>query len=151
MKITFDELKKCNGKCPPEIMKKSGVENFVEIGIRRGDSFVKHIKGVSKLAVAVDIWTDTDNPAQNDANYSQKTLNEQYKYFTERVEKIENPEIEVIKDFSVEASKQFDDEFFDWIFIDADHSYEGCKEDMIHWYPKLKKRWGFLWSRLYER
>ena len=39
---------------------------------------------------------------------------------------------------SVKGSKQFEDNYFDFIFIDADHKYKFVIEDMIHWYPKLK-------------
>ena len=45
----------------------------------------------------------------------------------------------IIRKDSIEASKQFPDEFFDWIYLDADHSFEGCSNDIEAWYPKLKK------------
>jgi predicted O-methyltransferase YrrM len=44
-----------------------------------------------------------------------------------------------IKKESVEASKDFEDESCDVVFIDMDHSYEAVKQDLIHWFPKVKK------------
>lgn len=46
---------------------------------------------------------------------------------------------ELIKAYTHEAAKQVPDESLDFIFIDADHSYEGCKRDIIDWSPKLKR------------
>jgi predicted O-methyltransferase YrrM len=40
---------------------------------------------------------------------------------------------------SEEAAKQFPDESIDFVFIDGDHSYEGCAKDIDLWYPKLKE------------
>jgi len=37
------------------------------------------------------------------------------------------------------ASKLFPEEFFDFIYLDARHNYEGIKEDLHAWYPKLKQ------------
>lgn len=38
-----------------------------------------------------------------------------------------------------EASKLIEDESLDFVFIDADHSYEGCNNDIKNWMPKVKK------------
>lgn len=44
---------------------------------------------------------------------------------------------------SAEQAEAFQDCAFDFVFIDADHSYEGVKNDIEAWYPKLKPS-GFI-------
>jgi hypothetical protein len=38
---------------------------------------------------------------------------------------------------SAEAAQLFPDESLDFVFIDADHSYEGCSKDIELWAPKV--------------
>lgn len=45
---------------------------------------------------------------------------------------------QVIADSS-KAASLFDNNSLDFVLIDADHSYEGCKKDILAWVPKLKK------------
>ena len=45
---------------------------------------------------------------------------------------------------SVKASGDFADRSLDLIFIDGDHSFEGCFADLVAWYPKLKPGGIFL-------
>jgi glycosyltransferase involved in cell wall biosynthesis len=40
---------------------------------------------------------------------------------------------------SQQAVKQFEDESLDFVFIDASHEYQDIKEDIIAWFPKVKK------------
>ena len=47
--------------------------------------------------------------------------------------------IEVIEKVSTEASKDFENESLDIVFLDADHRYIHIKRDIDLWLPKLKK------------
>lgn len=51
---------------------------------------------------------------------------------------------------SVTIAKQFDNHSVDFVFIDADHSYEGCKADIQAWMPKVK-RGGWLMGHDYPQ
>ena len=39
---------------------------------------------------------------------------------------------------SVAMAEKFEDNFFELIFVDGDHSPEGVKRDILAYYPKLK-------------
>jgi len=44
----------------------------------------------------------------------------------------------IIRATSEEAARQFPDGFFDFAYIDANHSYEAVKADLRIWFPKVK-------------
>lgn len=50
---------------------------------------------------------------------------------------------------SIAAAAQFKDASLDFVFIDADHSYAGCKADIEAWYPKVKPG-GFVSGHDYD-
>jgi hypothetical protein len=39
---------------------------------------------------------------------------------------------------SLEAAASFPERHFDFVFIDADHSYEGCRNDIAAWKGKVR-------------
>lgn len=107
-----------------------------EIGIRKGIHFNYLIKHKPMLALAVDIWKD-DIPAHNDVGYTQKELDKQYEDFILWSSKFSF--VKTTRDYSTEAAKRYPDEYFDFVYLDGDHTYEGCLADIKAWYPKVKK------------
>ena len=118
-------------------MKKYGCEYICELGIRKGANFHEMIKHGPKLAVAVDSWIDDGVASRNDYPYSQIVLNKQYEDFVTSVQG--KPFVKTYREYTFNAVRHFEDNFFDLIYIDADHSYEGCLRDIEDWYPKVKK------------
>ncbi len=46
--------------------------------------------------------------------------------------------VTILRALSSEAAARFSDESLDFVYIDADHSYRGCREDLRAFYPKVK-------------
>jgi hypothetical protein len=117
-------------------MSKHHLDIICEIGVRDGLNFKQLIKHNPKLAVAVDCWIDDGVIGRNDLCYTQDVLNKQYETF--KLEMANKPFVDIRRGYSFDMVVGFPDEFFDFIYIDADHTYEGIKRDLIDWYPKVK-------------
>ena len=46
--------------------------------------------------------------------------------------------VKIHRSTSVEAAASFPDAYFDWIYVDGDHSTEAVKADLEKYWPKLK-------------
>ena len=111
--------------------------NGAEIGVQRGDfsSIIRNTWETGKIHL-IDRWSYEED--YNDvARLSYREQLNNYLYVVNRF--AEDFSMHIYRMDSVEASRHFPDGYFDWIYIDADHSYNGCKRDLESWYPKLKK------------
>jgi hypothetical protein len=123
-------------------MRKYNCQTVAEIGVYKGSNFCNMIKHGPKLAVAVDSWIDDGILSRNDGAWKQTELDAQYarlKQFEKRW-----PHIKVCRGYSFDVVKRFPNEYFDLIYIDADHSFEGCYQDLKDWFPKVKNGGAFL-------
>ena len=50
----------------------------------------------------------------------------------------DRPEVRVHRSTSIEAATRFAERYFDWVYIDGDHSYDAVLSDLNVWFPKLK-------------
>jgi len=113
------------------------VETMVEIGSYQGESTIIFHDNIPKLKIlhAVDPWINGYAPGDVCSDeYSMETVEKNFDLRTSEFEKIFKH-----KSTSVNFSKMIDDGSLDFVYIDGDHSYESCKQDIITWLPKLKK------------
>lgn len=135
------------------IVPKNGV--IAELGVFKGE-FSKKIDEICqpKELVLIDIWVG-DRVYSGDVDGNHKNGNKEY-YTADQVYKIalENTKnckstIRIIKD-TTEVLKTFEDNTFDMIYIDADHSYNGVKKDLEMSIKKVKNG-GYIMGHDYEQ
>jgi len=49
-----------------------------------------------------------------------------------------NPRVTIIREYTPQVATLFEDNFFDWVYIDANHSYNSIRADLMSWYKKIK-------------
>lgn len=108
------------------------MKNIVEIGSWKGRSTHALASGCKGSVFAVDHWKG------NEENYLSDVAKKEdvYAQFLENTKEFKN--IHVLKKDSLEAVEDFKDKSVDMVFIDAGHTYEACKRDIVHWLPKVK-------------
>ena len=46
--------------------------------------------------------------------------------------------IQIHRKLSTDAADDFEDDYFDWIYIDTTHSYDTTREELVKYAPKIK-------------
>lgn len=108
----------------------------VEIGVFKGEFsniILNHWGGTLYM---VDVWRELGDEYLDESN--NKLHHEVYKNTMNNIKGHEDRGI-MIRATSKEASKMFNEESLDFIYIDANHSYDFVVEDINLWFPKLKK------------
>ena len=117
-------------------MEKYDCQIICELGVFKGENFDLMIEHSPKEAVAIDAWLMDGTISRNDMGFTQDELDNQYHKFASKM--ASKPFVKIHREHTFEAVKHFKDNYFDLIYIDADHTYEGCLKDITGWYPKVK-------------
>jgi len=112
-------------------MPSSGV--VAELGADQGD-FSDQILQITKPKrfVVVDAW-HTERYGDDKALRVSKRFSDQ----------IQAGQMEIIRSLSVDAAEQFENDYFDWIYIDTDHSYQTTLAEFDA-YERTVKQNGFI-------
>lgn len=105
-----------------------------EVGVCKGE-FSRHLleNWNCKLLYLVDIWEDG-------AEGYKESFHNQPDNFRKMMQNLDSfkDRVVICKGDSTQTAKSFQSNMFDFIYIDANHSYEGCKNDIESFWPKLK-------------
>lgn len=119
-----------------KIVNSKGLKVGVELGVAyagHSNAMLKSTK-LTKL-YGVDPFMHQDG-YDDPMNLPQDEFDCLHQYVLNRMS-VYGQRYELLRMSSVEASKCIDEEL-DFIYIDADHSYEGAKNDLIAWFQKIR-------------
>ena len=123
----------------PKLIKQllGDVKKGAEIGVAYGSMSIALLSEFSELYLsAIDPYIPYDS-----FDTMSRTIEEQnnvFEYTNKRLLNLFPKRAVLIRDYSVNASKLFQDGELDFVFIDACHQYEAVYSDIRNWYPKVK-------------
>jgi hypothetical protein len=130
----------CNSIKEPKVL---------EIGIFKGEFFDYIINSCKISSIdGVDLFEGVCNSGNVDGNNSiEYNLDKSYSELSEKYKNM--PNIRLIKSDSSKYLSTVEDTYYDIIYIDGDHSYEGVKKDLLNSFHKVKSG-GYLMGHDYE-
>lgn len=115
-----------------------------EIGVHKGDFSESILKRFNpKELHLIDPWIYESSDGYSNAWYGglakgeQKEMDERYKHVVDRFKK--NSNIFIHRATSIDLLHNFPDNYFDWIYIDGNHSYSFVLADIQLSFDKVKK------------
>lgn len=115
----------------------------IEIGVHRGINAEKIIKQSPKLLYLVDCW-DCRKEYFKEKNiiphsHGLACNEKQENWYLEVKEKFKNQKnVKIIKNYADNVVTSFEDNYFDFIYIDGLHDYNSVLNDIQKWATKLK-------------
>jgi hypothetical protein len=112
-------------------------QTLCEIGVFRCEFANELLKTQPSKLVLIDPWEGIVSSGDVDGNnVVHCNLNEVYTEVEKAVKG--NSVIDLRRGYSVAELPQYPDKYFDFIYIDGDHSYSGCKIDLLLALQKIK-------------
>jgi hypothetical protein len=123
----------CSRNDLPEFFAEMGFKKGVEIGVARG-GFTKKFCEAGIEMVGVDPWMADDN---YDYEPGQKAMDDMYEQAKEAVK--DYPNCKLLRMTSLEAAELFEDNTFDFVYIDGHHGFRHVVDDINEWSKKVRK------------
>lgn len=111
-----------------------------EIGVHEGEFSRRIFDTVEpKRLHLIDPWKKGEGLFGQQAAREQATLDRRYAKVEQMfAEELAASRVQIHRNLSSEIHDDFEDSYFDWIYIDGNHAYEYVKQDLELYYPKVK-------------
>lgn len=106
-----------------------------EVGVQRGEfaSTILHNNHPSQLFL-IDCWEKQNRPLYENDRTTREDHESDYRHVVEKFHHIRH--VSIVRNYSVAAASQFPSNFFDIVYIDADHMRLGA--DIVAYWPLVK-------------
>lgn len=118
----------------------NGYRSGAEIGVSKGrfTTFLCASMHDMKM-LCVDLWApQPDNLGEGQETYATWDHEQSFREFKNIRDSWFGDRVTIWRRHSVQAAENVEDGSLDFVFIDADHSYKGCKADIEAWAPKVR-------------
>ena len=113
-------------------------DRVCELGVAKGDNLWTMIKlGFPKYALGIDAWSHEICPFYTQDYHDSNLAKVERAFAVAR--KWSGSEIDIIKGDHSKLVDNYEDGFFDYVYIDSSHLYEDTVRDIAQWWPKIKK------------
>jgi hypothetical protein len=112
------------------------LEIGVEIGTQKGLYAKYLLENTNLFMYLIDAWQHIED-YKDIANVSDGEHAANFALTKDTVAPFQD-RCKVIKAFSVDAAKKFANGELDFVYIDANHSYQATMDDLNAWYPKVR-------------
>ena len=111
---------------------------FAEVGVWKGQSISYFVVEAINSQKPFELYAiDTFDGRGTMRDSLLKMKDGLYDHFMKNIEHVKD-HIKVIRNTSVNAAKEFPDNYFDAVFIDASHDFNSVLNDLHAWLPKVK-------------
>lgn len=120
---------------------KGSVGRSAEVGVFRGGFAAKNLPHLplGHTYFMIDAWQWRGEEAgSNDKNFKTKEENDENFNAAMGATDLWASKRQMIREFSVPAAASFSNSSFDWVYIDALHTYEAVLADIHAWWPKVR-------------
>lgn len=135
------------------LVQRHGWTRGAELGVLRGDTFLYLLERCPDLTlIGVDIWQPQPEADeyrdQGGRSYAEHDLEGYYERLRREAESF-GGRAHLWRMSTQAAAQRVEDDSLDFVFIDADHTYEGVSADIAAWRPKIRRN-GMLMGHDYN-